>query len=79
MISHPSQPDVNIPEALKNIENSIKVALQETNQNHNVRVIAASKTKTIEHLKQVYDCGVRDFGENYVEEMVEKAPHVNFI
>jgi hypothetical protein len=28
-------------------------------------------------IKDVYDAGHRDFGENYVQELLEKAPQVN--
>jgi len=35
-------------------------------------LVAVSKTKTVEDIKALYDLGHRDFGENYVQEMVEK-------
>ncbi len=38
----------------------------------NVLLVAVSKTKTIESIKQLYDLGQRDFGENYVQELVDK-------
>src|SRR5437773_10438645 len=38
----------------------------------NVTLIAVSKTKSVEEIKQLYDLGQRDFGENYVQELVEK-------
>lgn len=41
-----------------------------------VRVVAVSKTKPVSVLKQVYDAGHRCFGENYVQEIVEKAPQL---
>lgn len=41
-----------------------------------IRVVAASKTKAVPALRQVYDAGHRCFGENYVQELVEKAPQV---
>ena len=36
------------------------------------QLIAVSKTKPISALQEAYDAGVRDFGENKVQEMVEK-------
>jgi uncharacterized pyridoxal phosphate-containing UPF0001 family protein len=36
---------------------------------HAVRLVAVSKTKTIEEIKEAYDFGQRHFGENYVEEI----------
>lgn len=38
----------------------------------NVLLVAVSKTKSIEDIKELYDLGQRDFGENYVQEMVDK-------
>jgi len=38
----------------------------------NIILIAVSKTKSVEEIKQLYDLGQRDFGENYVQELVEK-------
>ena len=35
-------------------------------------MIAVSKTKPVEMLQEVYDTGVRDFGENKVQEMMDK-------
>lgn len=39
-----------------------------------VTLIAVSKTKPLEALIDAYDAGARDFGENKVQEIVEKAP-----
>lgn len=39
-----------------------------------VTLIAVSKTKPLEDLQSAYACGVRDFGENKVQEIVLKAP-----
>jgi len=52
-----------------NIEkyNSLKSAIPT-----DVTIIAVSKTKPIEDLQEAYEIGVRDFGENYVQELVEK-------
>jgi len=36
-------------------------------------LVAVSKTKPIEDIKALYDLGQRDFGENYVQELTEKA------
>jgi len=37
------------------------------------RVVAVSKTKPVEDLMEAYNAGHRDFGENYVQELVGKA------
>ena len=38
-----------------------------------VTLVAVSKTKPVEDIKELYDLGHRDFGENYVQELVQKA------
>jgi pyridoxal phosphate enzyme (YggS family) len=38
----------------------------------NITLIAVSKTKPVSDIKELYDLGHRDFGENYVQELVEK-------
>ncbi|MBN1052690.1 YggS family pyridoxal phosphate-dependent enzyme [Clostridium botulinum] len=38
----------------------------------NVELLAVSKTKPIEDLKEAYEAGIRDFGENKVQELVSK-------
>ncbi len=35
-------------------------------------LVAVSKTKPVDAIKELYDLGQRDFGENYVQELVEK-------
>jgi pyridoxal phosphate enzyme (YggS family) len=37
-----------------------------------IQLVAVSKTKTVEEIKVLYDIGQRDFGENYVQELLEK-------
>jgi PLP dependent protein len=39
-----------------------------------VQLIAVSKTKPVSMLQEAYDAGQRFFGENYVQEIVEKQP-----
>ena len=39
---------------------------------HNAVLVAVSKTKPRDDLRALYDAGCRDFGENYVQEMVDK-------
>ncbi|MBD2754500.1 YggS family pyridoxal phosphate-dependent enzyme [Spirosoma validum] len=38
------------------------------------KLIAVTKTKPVEELKEAYDAGSRRFGENKVQEMVDKQP-----
>jgi pyridoxal phosphate enzyme (YggS family) len=39
----------------------------------NVTLVAVSKTKPVEDILALYNLGQRDFGENYVQELLEKA------
>ncbi len=39
---------------------------------HDVTLVAVSKTKSIEQISEVYNLGHKDFGENRVQELVEK-------
>jgi pyridoxal phosphate enzyme (YggS family) len=41
-------------------------------RSENVSLVAVSKTKTTEAIKQLYELGQRDFGENYVQELGDK-------
>lgn len=38
-----------------------------------VTLVAVSKTKPVEEIQELYDSGQKDFGENYVQEMMDKA------
>ena len=40
----------------------------------NVMLVAVSKTKPAEDIQALYALGQRDFGENYVQELLEKQP-----
>jgi pyridoxal phosphate enzyme (YggS family) len=41
-------------------------------QEKQVTLVAVSKTKPVEAIKELYDLGQRDFGENYVQELIDK-------
>jgi PLP dependent protein len=42
-----------------------------------VKLVAVSKTKPIEDIEALLDLGQKDFGENYVQELVEKQAKIN--
>ena len=48
-------------------------ALVKELESNKITLVAVSKTKTIEDIFELYKLGHRDFGENYVQELVEKA------
>jgi pyridoxal phosphate enzyme (YggS family) len=41
---------------------------------HNVTLVAVSKKKPVSDIEELYRLGERNFGENYVQELVEKQP-----
>ncbi|MDP1842999.1 MAG: YggS family pyridoxal phosphate-dependent enzyme [Sediminibacterium sp.] len=53
-----------------NIE-AYQTIISELNQK-NTQLIAVSKTKPIEDIEALYNLGQKDFGENYVQELVDK-------
>ncbi len=62
-----------IKENLEKVEKKIQAALQKANREEKeIILIAVSKTKPISLLQEAYKLGIRDFGENKVQEFVEK-------
>lgn len=51
-------------------------AVKKTFKNPDCLLVAVSKTKPLEDLKEAYACGVRDFGENKVQEIQAKQPEM---
>lgn len=63
-----------VVDALKDIQTRLKAA---TPAGTTVRLVAVSKTKPTSLVRACYDAGHRVFGENYVQELQEKAPQVS--
>lgn len=62
-----------LKDQLLSVQENVKRACQTAGRNlSDVTLIAVSKTKPIEMLQEIYDEGIRDFGENKVQELVEK-------
>ena len=58
---------------LKKVEENICAACAKAGRNRKeVTLIAVSKTKPVDMLRTVYDQGIREFGENKVQEMCDK-------
>ena len=68
----------SIAEALNSVRQSVKniVANSQGSIISLPRVVAVSKTKPASMVMEAYDCGQRHFGENYVQEIVQKAPEL---
>ncbi len=62
------------------IKDNIEEILKEIEANEpskgDVTLICVSKTKPLEMVKEAYDAGQRNFGENKVQEIVAKAPEM---
>mgnify|MGYP002423138849 CR=1 FL=1 len=62
-----------ISENIRQVEDNIKSACKRAGRNENeVTLIAVSKTKPASMLKEAYDSGCRHFGENKVQELIDK-------
>lgn len=58
-----------------NLKNNIEKIVQQLPDNK-CRLIAVSKTKSVEDIMKAYEAGVRDFGENKVQELTQKQPQL---
>jgi pyridoxal phosphate enzyme (YggS family) len=62
-----------LEENLAQVEENINAACKKSGRDRSeVTLIAVSKTKPVDMLRTVYDCGIRNFGENKVQEMCDK-------
>jgi len=58
---------------LANVEEKIKAACEKSGRSRqDLTLIAVSKTKPVSMLQEIYEQGVRDFGENKVQEICDK-------
>lgn len=62
-----------VTENLQKVEENIQRACERAGRNREeVTLIAVSKTKPVEMMREVMSCGITTFGENKVQELVEK-------
>ncbi|CAB9513754.1 Pyridoxal phosphate homeostasis protein [Seminavis robusta] len=65
---------VDVADNLQYVRGKIQSTCEKVNRPvEDVRLVAVSKTKPLELLQQAYDANQRIFGENYAQELVEKA------
>lgn len=63
----------DIKKNIKNIKNNIKKIEENLKlEKNSVKLLAVSKTQSIENIKEAYNSGQQDFGENYLQESIEK-------
>ena len=64
-----------VKEQLKEVQARIEAACRRSGRDpKEVTLIAVSKTKPVSMIEEAYQEGVRDFGENKVQEIMEKQP-----
>ena len=63
----------NLREVKERIEEHCKLSGRNPDE---VLLLAVSKTKPEEDIMALYEMGVRDFGENYVQELEKKREHL---
>ncbi len=61
----------NLAQVRKNIEEACRSVNRDPSE---VELVAVSKTKPVSMLQEAYDAGQRAFGENKVQEILEKQP-----
>ena len=66
-----------IKDNFEEVKGNVLKACERAGRNvDDVTLIAVSKTKPLEDLREAYEAGARDFGENKVQELVDKIPEM---
>ena len=63
---------------LNNIKNQIKLKLNKINNDNSPKIIAVSKTFSLEKILPLIEYGHKDFGENKVQESIDKWSEFKF-
>lgn len=58
---------------LKDIYRNVCARISAASRGRSITLIAVSKTQPIEKIRALYELGHRDFGENYVQELIQKS------
>jgi len=66
-------PDAQVSEALLRARRRLDAALRQSGRRADAtRLLAVSKTQPAERIREAYEAGQRDFGENYLQEALDK-------
>ncbi|MGN0378668.1 MAG: YggS family pyridoxal phosphate-dependent enzyme [Butyrivibrio sp.] len=66
-----------LKENLKSVQERIRAAALKAGRNPDeITLIAVSKTKPVDMIQEIYDAGIREFGENKVQEITSKKPQL---
>lgn len=67
-----------IKENIEAVQANIETACQKAGRDpREVTLIAVSKTKPLSDIEEAIDCGMMEFGENKVQELMDKIEHVS--
>lgn len=67
-----------IQEQIQSVQHNIETACKKSGRNpEEVTLIAVSKTKPLSDIEAAIDCGMLEFGENKVQELLDKIEHVS--
>lgn len=61
-----------IEEVISRVQNTVS---EYTDPGTDVKLIAVTKTRSVEEIQKVVDYGLKDLGENRVQELLDKYPH----
>lgn len=62
-----------LPDSLKSVQERLQIAAKLANRSEkDIKLLAVSKTKPISDIELVYQAGQHNFGENYLQEAIEK-------
>lgn len=71
---------ISIEKNIAQIQENIDLICRKYGRNKNeIKLIAVSKYHSVESIQTAYDCGIRDFGENYFQEWKEKKEKLAFL
>jgi pyridoxal phosphate enzyme (YggS family) len=66
--------EANISSLKRKISIASKTVTKDTDD---IFIIAVSKKKSLDHIKMAKDIGIKNFGENYAQELEDKAKSIN--
>jgi len=64
---------MSVAEAIQSVRHRVQAAIESSGAVQKVTLVAVSKTHRSAAVMEAYGEGVRDFGENYLDELVKKA------
>ena len=69
---------LTVLDRVQEVKRQVEVACLKANRAvDEVTILAASKTRSVEHIQAVKDCGITDFGENYLQDATPKIQELS--